>query len=156
MTFSFQREVRVGARSGCRWPTGAEHRDGLHLHEHLRCGESPDLDERGDREIAAEDFTARLPHFLAPLDVGDVDDDLDDVIHPPAGRFHQMTDLLEDGFGLLVHAVTADHLLAVVRDHAGDEYLVAYPEGVRPGLRWRLRDGWTRDPALLHARYLLM
>src|SRR5262249_61090533 len=92
----------------------------------------------------------RLPHLLPPLDVRDEDEHLHDVVHGPSRGFHQVLDLGEDGLGLRVHAVAADGPLRPARHHAGDVYLVAHHEAVRPRLGWRGRPA-VRPDALLHS-----
>ena len=92
---------RISRRSA---RAGAQYRDGFDLDLHFGQRERADLDQCGDREIAGEELAARTPHFLALVDVGDENVDLDDVGHGAAGGLDQVFDLGEDDARLPIRA----------------------------------------------------
>src|SRR5690606_18122388 len=119
------------------------------LEQDLRARQPRHLDERGRREVAAEELLASAPDLLVVLHVGDVDVHLHDVVDLPAGRFDQVLDLREDHLRLLVGRLALDRDEVVsAGGHARHVDDVADAQDVRPVAGRVLRDV-RRDETLL-------
>ena len=79
-----------------------------------------------------ENLAARPPDFLAVLDVGDEDHDLDDVGHCAARRLDQAAHLDEDRLRLLVLVALDGLAVLAARHQAGDVGDAVHHQAVRP------------------------